>query len=66
MMERRYEAYKRMWCGRSSAIISPGSTGRSCWSTRSPRSMPGRRRWRDLETALTAVLSAFRAGANTG
>ena len=44
MMARRYEAYKSPSCGRSSAIISPGSTGRSCWSTRCPRSMPARRR----------------------
>jgi hypothetical protein len=30
----------------SSAPISRGSTGRSCWWTRSARSMPARRRWR--------------------
>ena len=51
-----------MWCGRSSAIISPGSTGRSCWSTRSRRSIPARRRSRDLENALADVMRAFRAG----
>ena len=34
MMERRYEAYKSHVVNRSSATISPGSIGRSCWSTR--------------------------------
>ena len=40
MMERRYEAYKSSWCGRSSASISRGSTARSCWSMRSRPSTP--------------------------
>ena len=43
---------RRTSCGRSSATISRGSTGRSCWSTRSPRSMRGRPRWPTCETAL--------------
>ncbi len=34
------------WCGRSFATISPGSTGRWCWSMRWARSMPGPRRSR--------------------
>src|SRR5258705_3374 len=32
------------WCVRSFAIILRGSTGRSGWATRLPRSMPGRQR----------------------
>ena len=40
MMQRRYDAYRTRWCGRSSAIISRGSTGRSCWSMCWPRSTP--------------------------
>ena len=49
--------------GRSSAIISPGSTARSwCWSTRWPRSIRAPRRSRDLQQALSEVLEAFRAG----
>ena len=54
-----------MWCGRSSAIISPASTGRSCWSTCSPRSMPARPRWPTWRRRSTDVLAAFRAGRNT-
>lgn len=45
LMAERFEAYKRVVVTPSSAIISPGSTGRSCWSTCSPRSMPAPRRW---------------------
>ena len=51
-----------MSCGRSFAIISRGSIGRSCSSTRSPRSIPAPTAVRDLETALTDVLTAFRTG----
>ena len=38
--------------GRSSATISPGSTGRSCWSTRSTALNSGPAALRDLENAL--------------
>ena len=41
---------RRMSRGPSFAIISPGSTGRSCWSTRSRRSTPVRRRSGILRT----------------
>lgn len=44
MMKRRYEAYKDVVVRPFFAITSPGSTARSCWSTRWLRSMPGRRR----------------------
>ena len=39
-----------MSCGRSSAIISPGSTGRSCWSTLLRALNSGPAALRDLET----------------
>ncbi len=46
-MQRRYDAYKRQVVQPFfRATTSPGSTGRSCWSTPWARSMPARRRWR--------------------
>ena len=62
--ERRFESYKRTWSSRSSATISPGSTGRWCWSTCSARSMPGRARWRICGCAMADILGAFRPGRN--
>ena len=65
MMVRRYEAYKTWWSGRSSAIISRGSTARSFWSMRWRRSMPDPKRCSDLEAALAGILDCFRIGRST-
>ncbi len=46
-------------CAPSSATTSPGSTGRSCWSTRCRRSMPGPAAGADLDQALSGILDCF-------
>ncbi len=50
------------WSGRSFAITSPGSTGRSCWSMHLQAINAGPEAVADLETALTDILSCFRPG----